>query len=453
MTGERAAERGLASAPGRPGLRRELGLLPLVAVVFFNVSGGPYGIEDAVPSFGPGLTLLLLVLTPLVYSLPVSLAMAELASALPEEGGYVTWVRRAFGPFWGFQVGWWSWLNSFVDVAVYPALFVEYLRFWWPGMLGPVRFALALAFIWTLTGLNIIGVRLVAWGAVALGVCALAPVALFTAVAATQVAQAPWLPLAAEGESALSGLGLGLAVMMWNYSGWDTPSTCLGEMRGPEENFRRALFWGLPLIALAYLLPVAAGLAASGAWQDWDTGHLPVLAARVAGPWLGGLVTAGALLSAAGLFLSLLLTNSRLPFVLARQGQMPRALAAVHGRFGTPWVAVVLSSACYSVCAAWSFKELVVLNVWLYSISLLVELAAFVALRRREPDLPRPWRVGGGRAGMWVTAALPAAVSLAAMATAGWHNTAVGTLAALSGPVAYLAWRAGPRRPRSAGPA
>ena len=128
---------------------------------------------------------------------------------------------------------------------------------------------LALAFIWTLTGLNIAGVRLVAWSAVALGVCALAPVALFTAVAATQAAHAPWLPLAADGESVLSGLGLGLAVMMWNYSGWDTPSTCLGEMRGPEENFRRALFWGLPLIALAYLLPVAAGLAATG---DWQTG-------------------------------------------------------------------------------------------------------------------------------------------------------------------------------------
>jgi amino acid transporter len=94
-------------------LRRELGLLPLAAVVFFNVSGGPYGIEDTVPSFGPGLTLLLLVLTPLVWSLPVSLVMAELASAIPHEGGYVTWVRRAFGEFWGFQVGWWSWVDSF----------------------------------------------------------------------------------------------------------------------------------------------------------------------------------------------------------------------------------------------------------------------------------------------------------------------------------------------------
>jgi len=58
--------------------------------------------------------------------------MAELASAMPDEGGYVTWTTRAFGPFWGFQVGWWSWLDSFVDVAVYPALFVEYLRYWHP---------------------------------------------------------------------------------------------------------------------------------------------------------------------------------------------------------------------------------------------------------------------------------------------------------------------------------
>src|ERR671937_1211907 len=121
------------------GLRRELGLASLVAVIFFNVSGGPFGIEDLVPSFGPGAALLLLLLTPLVWSLPVALAMAELASAIPDEGGYVTWVRRAFGPFWSFQVGWWSWVDSFVDVAVYPALFVEYLKLWRPDMEGIER--------------------------------------------------------------------------------------------------------------------------------------------------------------------------------------------------------------------------------------------------------------------------------------------------------------------------
>ena len=110
------------------GLPRELGLVSLAAIVFFNVSGGPYGVEDVVSTFGPGLALLLLALTPLLWSLPVSLAMAELAAAMPDEGGYVAWVRRAFGPFWGFQVGWWSWINSFVDLAIYPALFADYER-------------------------------------------------------------------------------------------------------------------------------------------------------------------------------------------------------------------------------------------------------------------------------------------------------------------------------------
>ena len=86
------------------GLPRELGLLSLTAVIFFNVSGGPYGIEDTVSTFGPGLALLLLALTPLVWSLPVAVVMSELAAAIPDEGGYVTWVRRAFGPFWSFQV-------------------------------------------------------------------------------------------------------------------------------------------------------------------------------------------------------------------------------------------------------------------------------------------------------------------------------------------------------------
>ncbi|OGK79186.1 MAG: hypothetical protein A2X52_00920 [Candidatus Rokubacteria bacterium GWC2_70_16] len=430
------------------GLRRELGLASLLAVVFFNVSGGPYGIEDAVASFGPGLALLLLVVTPLVWSLPVSLAMAEMAGALPDEGGYVAWVRRAFGPFWGFQVGWWSWLNSFVDVAVYPALFADYLRFWWPGMSAPARWALALAFIWTLTGLNVAGVRLTGRSAVVLGICALLPVAALTLVAAGRARHAPWLPLAAEGQGLLGGLGLGLAVMMWNYSGWDNPSTCLGETRAPERNFRRAVLGALPLIALAYVLPVGAALSATEDWEKWETGQLPLIAAAVGGPGLAGLVTLGALAATAGLFLSSLLTSSRLPFVLAQAGRLPAWISAVHPRLGTPWAAVVLSSACYSLFAFWSFKELIVLNMWLYSLALLLELAAFVALRLREPGLPRPWRVGGGLTGMWLTAALPAAVCLLAMATAGWLDTAVGVAAALTGPVAWGWWGRGrPVRP------
>ena len=419
-------------------LRRELGLLPLAAVIFFNVSGGPYGIEDTVSSFGPGLALLLLVITPLVWSLPVTLVMSELASAIPDEGGYVTWVRRAFGPFWSFQVGWWSWIDSFVDIAVYPALFIEYARLWLPGMTGLERWLIALAFIWGLTLLNVLGVRLTGRAAVVCAALSLVPVAVFTAAALTQARVAPWHPWLADGQG-WGSVGLGLAVVMWNFSGWDTPATVLGETRSPERVFRLATFLSLAVITVAYVVPVAAALSAGSDWTGWQSGALPVIAEGIGGRALGHLVAAGAVVSTAGLFLSLLLTNSRLPYVLAREGQMVGALAAVHHRFGTPWVAVIVSSVFYSVFAVFSFKELIVLNMWLYSLSLLVELGAFLRLRRAEPALGRPYVVPGGGPGALAAAALPAGCAILAMATAGPLNSAVGIACALTGPIAYAA--------------
>jgi amino acid transporter len=440
------AERAAGLAQDSPSLKRELGLLSLVAIVFFNVSGGPYGIEDAVASFGPGLTLLLLALTPVLWSLPVSLAMAELAGAMPDEGGYVTWVRRAFGPFWSFQVGWWSWIDSFVDVAVYPALFVEYVRFWAPAMGPPERWLLAVLFIVVLTTLNVLGVKPTGQAAVALSILALLPILLLVGVALAAATQVPWRPFVAPGHTAGAGLGIGLAVVMWNYSGWDTPSTCLGEAKAPERAFRRALFVALPVIAAAYLLPVGAVLATGVTdWSTWQTGSLPTLAREIAGNWLGQAVALGAVVSTAGLFLTLLLTNSRLPYVLARDGFLPAAVGGIHPRFGTPWVALVLSSLLYAAFAVFSFKELIVLNVWLYSISLLVELGAFVWLRVREPEMARPWRVRGGLPIALVVAGVPAMLALLALATAGWLNTMAGLIAALTGPAVYAGLRAARR--------
>jgi amino acid transporter len=395
-----------------------------------------------VPAFGPGLTLLLLAVTPLVWSLPVALAMSEMAAAMPDEGGYVTWVTRAFGRFWGFQVGWWSWINSFVDVAVYPALFVAYASYWRGEMSGIERWLWALAFVGILTGLNLAGVRVVGRTAVVLGALALAPIALLVIAGAGSVERAPWRPFAADGQSLLGGLGLGLAVMMWNYSGWDAPSTTLGETRSPERAYRLALFIALPVIALAYVLPVAVALGSgAAAWTAWDTGTLPVVAAQVGGAWLGHAVAAGAVLSTGGLFLSLLLTNSRLPYVLARDGFLGAWLGRLHPRSGTPWAAVLLSSAFYAAFAAFSFKELIVLNIWLYSVTLIVELAAFVWLRVAQPGMRRPWRVPGGTPGMLAAALPPAACALLAMATAGWGNTLAGLAATLTGPLAYAALR------------
>src|SRR5207302_1622686 len=215
--------------------------------------------------------------------------------------------------------------------------------------------------------------------------------------------------------------------------GWDTPTTVLGETRGPERVFPAATGLSLAVITLAYLLPIGAVLGTGGDWSSWRAGALPSIASAVGGPLLGHLVGVGAVTSTAGLFLSLLLTNSRLPWVLARDGMLAAAFGAVHRRFGTPWVAVIVSAALCSVFAALSFRALVIINMWLYSLSLLVELAAFLRLRQLEPRLSRPYRMPGGRAGALAATLPPAACALLAMTTAGRLNTVVGLLAALSG--------------------
>ena len=111
------------------------------------VSGGPYGLEDLVQAAGYRLAIVALLLTPLLWSLPTALMVGELSSAIPEEGGYYVWVRRALGPFWGVQEAWLSLAASVFDMAIYPTLFVLYLGRAWPAMHAhhldiPVAFSL-----------------------------------------------------------------------------------------------------------------------------------------------------------------------------------------------------------------------------------------------------------------------------------------------------------------------
>src|ERR1700677_3263935 len=112
--------------------RTRMTLLPLVGTLYFMVSGGPYGLEELAHSVGFGWAIVVLVATPVVWSLPTALMVGELAAAWPEEGGYYAWVRRAIGPFWGYQEAWLSLAASVFDMGIYPTLFILYL-----GRLSP----------------------------------------------------------------------------------------------------------------------------------------------------------------------------------------------------------------------------------------------------------------------------------------------------------------------------
>src|SRR5260370_2327309 len=138
-------------------LPRAIGTLGLVFVLFFSTSGGPYTTETLIHSVGPGLGLLILALVPLVWSVPEALIVGELASMLPEEGGYYRWVDRAFGRFWAFQNGWLTWMYSLVDMAIYPVLFNQYLRYFLPGLDARFEWLISLGVIWSATWINLRG--------------------------------------------------------------------------------------------------------------------------------------------------------------------------------------------------------------------------------------------------------------------------------------------------------
>src|SRR3954467_2207511 len=139
-----------------PGKKR-LPLFQLVAVIFLTVSGGPYGLEPLLTYAGTNGALLLLLITPLLWDVPSILTVLELNSMMPVTGGYYQWVKKALGLRFAFYEGWWTWLYTFVDLAIYPVLFVEYGSFLFPW-LQQYKFPFTMLFIWSGVLLNIRGI-------------------------------------------------------------------------------------------------------------------------------------------------------------------------------------------------------------------------------------------------------------------------------------------------------
>src|SRR4051794_27521890 len=112
-----------------PPVTKKLHTIQLAAIIFLTVSGGPYGLEPLLTYAGRNASILLLLVTPVLWDIPSVLTVLELNSMMPVTGGYYQWVKRALGLRWAFFEGWWTWLYTFVDLAIYPVLFIEYASF------------------------------------------------------------------------------------------------------------------------------------------------------------------------------------------------------------------------------------------------------------------------------------------------------------------------------------
>jgi amino acid transporter len=400
-------------APGRAQARK-LSVLPLIAATFFMVSGGPYGLEELVQKIGFERSVWILLLTPFIWSFPTALMLGELSSAIPEEGGFYVWVTRALGPFWGFQEAWLSFIASIFDMAIYPTLFVLYLGRLWPWATESWHgVAIGAALIAVCAVWNMFGSWVVGESSVALGIALLAPFAVMAIAAVCKS-----VPLAQRATQHAGGdlLG-GLVIAMWNYMGWDNASTVASEVKEPQKTYPLALLGAVALVTACYVLTVGAVWFSGVDPSGWETGSWVNVGTGVAGEWLGLAVTIGGMICGGGMLNSLIMSYSRLPFVLAQDGYLPKVLTRTLAN-GAPWVAILACSVAWALSLGLSFERLVLIDVLLYGLSLLLEFTALAVLRMRAPEMPRPFRVPGGTFIAWMLGLFPALL----LGLAFWRN-------------------------------
>jgi amino acid transporter len=244
----------------------------------------------------------------------------------------------------------------------------------------------------------------------------------------------PWVP---PHQATFKVFGVGLALGLWLYSGYEQLSTVAEEVENPQQAYPQALALVVPLSIAAYFLPTLAGLASAGNWEKWHTGFFSDAARMIGGPWLGTWMTLAAMVGNVALLNSTILTTTRMPFAMAEDGYLSEALTRKHLRYGTPWLAIVVSAAIYALLAWQSLAQLISVYIWLRSATTVLTVLSAWKLRRTQPELNRSFTVPGGRAGLLYVVGAPVVMALVALLGSDRFGMIGGAVAIVVGPAIY----------------
>jgi len=431
------------------GLKRvRMRLFTAVIVVFTLTCSGSFGMEDVVSSSGPGLTLLMIVVLPFLWSVPMAFVASEMGSMIPEAGGSYRWVRRALGEYWSFQSGWWWTLSVFIDSAVYVALALGYIQSQL-NLTSLERWLVGVGIVAVFTIINIRGLQLTGWSLTVIQIVVMVPFVVFTIFAFAKGTGAVFSPFMPAGQNVVESMNLGLAVMMWMYAGWESMSTLAGEIENPQKVIPRALMIATPVVIITYFITVAALIRAGGAgnWSsmvsDASSGGTDYIVAAkiVGGAFLGWLMFASAIASNIGLYAGYLASGARPPFQISRDRLLFRFFGRTSKKYGTPWVAILIFALVNCVLISREFTALIVMDIFLLMFAYILVFISAIVLRIKEPDTPRPFRVPLPTWALSIWVAIPIAIAVFALFVNGSDYLVGGLIGVLSGPIAYLVFK------------
>jgi len=428
--------------PAQHGLKQyEMTTSTVVFMIFCLCAAGAYGIEEMIPQAGPGLTLVMLIVLPFVWSTPMGLVAAELGSALPQEGGYYKWVQRACGEFWGFQAGWWRTISVYFDNTLYVVLAGSYLGSVL-DLTGLQEYLFKASIIIFFTYINIRGIRDVGFVSTIISVLVLIAFGGVAAVGFAHWQTNPFVPFIPPDQSLLQSIGYGLAIGMWVYSGYESMSTVAGEIKDPQV-IPKATLITVPLIMAVYILPTMGGLASLGHWSEWASeGGLTYgdVVTQVA-PAFGIFFVFIAVIAQFSIFNTYIASGSRGFFALAEDNLAPQILVKCSKERGVPYVAVLSLGIFSLIVCMFPFGVIVVVDVMLFMSAYALIFISACILRVKEGDLPRPFRVPIGTKA-FIAMCIPALIIIFIAFFINGTDYFVGGMAALaSGPIMYFIFK------------
>ena len=435
---------------GVAGLKKhDIKVSGIVFMLYCLVAAGAFGIEEMIPESGPGMTLILLIIFPIIWAYPISNLVAECGAVLPSEGGVYVWVKEAFGEFWGFQAGWWGTVSTYITNGVYVALVAGYVSQMIP-MSDLAIHAIKIGMIAIFTIVNLMGLKEVGKVSTILSILILLAFALVAVVGIINWQTNPMEPMLPEDYSIFDGVGGGICICIWMYCGYECISNMAGEVKNPQV-IPKGLMIAMPLVALTYVLPTIGGLAClpEGSWESWSTdggfdgqaiGYATVLTTYMGQAW-GYVFLVIAIVSQCAIFNTYLASGSRGFFVLADDHLCPQFMVKVSKKKGVPYIGILsLAVVTFILCQS-DFTTLVSMEV-VFMLALYIILPISVLkLRKKLPIEKRKERglyyIKGGKGAMIFYAGFPVVISIIALLINGTDYLAMGLIAICTGPVAY----------------
>lgn len=436
---------------GIAGLKKyDVKTMGVVFMIFSLVAAGGFGAEEMISSTGPGLSLILLIILPFIWAMPISNTCSELGAILPEEGGVYVWTQKAFGEFWGFQVGWWNTVGFYASNSIYVVLAAGYAKQFIP-MTETAELAFKIGVVAIFLIINLMGISEVSKVNSFLTVVILLVFALVAVVGIINWNTNPMDPIVPNDVSVFEGVTGGLSIAVWMYCGYECIGTVAGVLKNPQV-IPKALLIALPIVALTYILPLLGGLASlgDGNWANWAAdggidgssfGYSDVLTTHLGAIW-GYIFLIIAMLSQLAMYNMYIASGSRGFFVMADDNLFPKFMCKVSKKKGVPHVSIIVLSVAILFLMNFDFETLVMCDVVFMMAMYITIVLALVKLRKVYPIEERRKQglfvIPGGKIGLAFSVACPILIAIATLVLNGTDYLLIGIIAIGSGVIAYV---------------